>query len=247
MNGNHEADTNRWIDDRLIALTPESEWQPDLARGLARLRERRRAGGRIQRWAWIATAAVATAVSLAAFPVTRAFAQRCVSACASESSWVHELLVGTLPSPSLAYVKSEMRKPAPDFTLNDASGKTVTLSGFRGKVVLLNFWATWCAPCKAEIPSFIELQQTYGGRGFVALGVSMDEDGWRSVKPYMEAHRINYPVVVGNEQISRLYGGLDSIPTTFIIDKSGRIAAIHLGLCSRSEYEADIKAVLNEK
>src|SRR5690242_2179580 len=106
------------------------------------------------------------------------------------------------------------RKPAPDFTLKDANGQTVKLSDYRGKVVLLNFWATWCAPCKIEIPWFMSFEQQYKARDFAVLGVSMDEDGWESVKPYLEEHKINYRIVVGNDNTSKLYGEIDSLPTT---------------------------------
>jgi peroxiredoxin len=241
METNRKANVNRWVDDRLGSLTPGVDWQPDAPRALARLRERRAAeSGRARRWGWVIAAAAAS-FSLAAFPATRAFAERCASACVSES----DKLFGS--APSVAYMKPQDRKLAPDFTLSDASGRPVKLSEFRGKVVLLNFWATWCAPCKLEIPWFVEFQQTYRDRDFEVLGVSLDEDGWKPVKPYIAAERIDYPVMVGNEEISRQYGGLESIPTTLIIDKSGRIASIHVGLCSRSEYETDINAALNER
>jgi cytochrome c biogenesis protein CcmG/thiol:disulfide interchange protein DsbE len=144
------------------------------------------------------------------------------------------------------FVKTENRRTAPDFVLDDASGKPVRLSEFRGKVVLLNFWATWCAPCRVEIPWFIEFQKAHQDAGFAPLGVSLDEDGWSAVKPYIDEHKINYRIMVGNDDVAQSYGA-NSLPTTFIIDKSGRIAATHIGLCSKSEYEADIKAVLDEQ
>ena len=231
---------NRWIDDRLAARLPDHDWHPDESRGFARFLEQRnekRQGGR--RWLWIGVAAVATSLSLAAFPVTRAFAERCVSVCTSVFS-----IGGAAPSKS--FVKTGDRRVAPDFTLSDASGQPVKLSDFRGKVVLLNFWATWCVPCKAEIPMFTELQQSYGNRDFAILGISMDEDGWDSVRPYIAEQRMNYRVMIGNPDIAQLYGGLESVPTSFIIDKSGRIAVTHVGLCSKSEYEADIQAVFSE-
>ena len=143
-------------------------------------------------------------------------------------------------------MKADDRRMARDFVLDDASGKPVRLSDFRGKVVLLNFWATWCAPCAAEIPWFMEFQKAHQDAGFTTLGVSLDEDGWSAVKPYIDGRRINYRVMVGNDDVAQLYGAT-SLPTTFIIDKSGRIAATHVGLCSKSEYEADIKALLDEQ
>jgi peroxiredoxin len=132
------------------------------------------------------------------------------------------------------------RKSAPDFTLTGMNGAPVNLSDYRGKVVLLNFWATWCGPCEAEIPWFIEFEEMYKDRGFATLGVSMDEDGWQAVQPFVKQRAINYPVMIGNDRVAQLYGGIDSLPSTFLIDREGRIASVHLGLVSRREYEAEI-------
>lgn len=135
-------------------------------------------------------------------------------------------------------------RPAPDFTLNDANGSKVRLTDWRGKVVILNFWATWCGPCKVEIPWFTEFQKTYQAQGFTVLGVSMDEDGWRVVKPYMAAERINYPVLLGNEEVNMLYGGIEALPTTLVIGRDGKVAYLHAGLISRSEYQKEITQLL---
>ena len=153
----------------------------------------------------------------------------------------------TGPSSVRAAVKpSKDRKPAPDFALKDVNGKSVKLSDYRGKVVLLNFWATWCGPCKIEIPWFIDFEQSYKDRNFAVLGISMDDDGWESVKPYLEQRKINYRVMIGTEEVSAQYGGVDSLPTTFIIDREGRIAAVHVGLISKSEYKDDILNLLDD-
>lgn len=145
-------------------------------------------------------------------------------------------------------VKAESaRKPAPNFTLKDADGKPVTLADFKGKVVLLNFWATWCGPCKIEIPWFIEFEQKYKDRGFAVLGVSMDEEGWEVVKPYLAQNKINYRVAVGDDSLAQLYGGVESLPTTFIIDGAGRIASTHVGLVSKSDYENEIVELLESR
>jgi len=137
-------------------------------------------------------------------------------------------------SPDTAHAASvkpdKDRKVAPDFTLKDASGASVKLSDYKGKVVILDFWATWCGPCKIEIPWFMEFEQEYKDRGFAVVGVSMDEDGWAAVKPYIEARKINYRILLGNDHVGDLYGGVDSLPTTFLIDRTGRIAAVHVGL-----------------
>lgn len=133
------------------------------------------------------------------------------------------------------------RRAAPDFALKDGDGKTVRLSSYRGKVVLLNFWATWCGPCMVEIPWFIDFERRYRQQGFAVLGVSMDENGWRAVKPFVSELGINYRVVLGDDTVAQLYGGINALPTTFIIDREGRVAAVHQGLVSKSKYENDLR------
>jgi len=136
------------------------------------------------------------------------------------------------------------RKPAANFTLLDSNGAKVTLASLKGKVVLLNFWATWCGPCQVEIPWFVDFNKTYKARGLAIVGVSMDEDGWKSVKPYLAAKKIDYPIVVGTEDIAKAYGGVDSLPSTFIIDRDGKIAFSHSGLVGKDTYETEIRSLL---
>ena len=138
----------------------------------------------------------------------------------------------------------QVGQPAPDFTLNDSAGSPVKLSAHKGKVVLLDFWATWCTGCKVEIPWYMEFQNKYGKEGPTAIGVSMDDDGWKAVKPYIEAKKVNYPVVIGNAALGDRYG-LSSMPMTLMIDRSGRIASTHLGLVRKSDYKAEIETLLN--
>ncbi|MBZ5727214.1 MAG: TlpA family protein disulfide reductase [Acidobacteriia bacterium] len=138
------------------------------------------------------------------------------------------------------------RKEAPGFTLKDAEGKTVQLADYRGKVLLLDFWATWCGPCKIEIPWFVEMQRKHKDKGFEVLGVSMDDDGWDVVKPFLTKLGVNYRVVMGNDETAQLYGGVDALPTTFLIDRSGRIAAVHVGLTSRREIEDGVGQLLQD-
>lgn len=144
-------------------------------------------------------------------------------------------------SPVRAAVKPEKdRKAAPEFSLKDSNGTPVKLSDYRGKVVLLNFWATWCGPCKIEIPWFIEFEQKFKDQGFAVLGVSMDEDGWDAVKPYLSSHKVNYRVLLGDDMVGSLYGGIDSLPTTFMVDRDGRVASVHIGLVGKRDYESEI-------
>jgi len=149
---------------------------------------------------------------------------------------------------SAAQRQSADHKAAPDFTLTDAYGHSVKLSDYRGKVVLLNFWATWCGPCQIEIPWFIEFEQQFKSKGFEVVGVSMDEDGWQAIKPYIAAHKLNYRVLLGDETVSQLYGGLDALPTTFMIDREGKIAfSPHVGLAGKNEYLSEIESLLGGK
>jgi peroxiredoxin len=136
-------------------------------------------------------------------------------------------------------VRRSSAKPAPEFSLKDANGQTVRLADYRGKVVLLDFWATWCGPCKIEIPWFMEFEKEFKDQGFAVLGVSMDEDGWSAIKPYVQNMKMNYRVLLGNDAISTAYGGLDSLPTTLLIDREGGIASTHVGVSMGKEEFKD--------
>jgi len=138
----------------------------------------------------------------------------------------------------------EKDKHAPDFNLKDINGKPVKLSDFKGKVVLLNFWATWCGPCKLEIPWFMEFEKEFKDKGLVVIGLAMDDEGWEVVKPYIEEKKINYRIAVADEATANAYGGVESLPTTFIIDREGRKASVHVGLVSKSDYRNDIVQLL---
>ncbi len=249
---NRDANVGEWVDRELAALDTQGEWQPDMQRGLALLHQRQaKTAGPRRRWAWAATAALATGVSLMATlmatPATRGFAQRCLAACAIESGWVRDLLVGGAgANGSTVFLKPEDRRMAPDFQLTDSAGKQISLSQFRGRAVLVNFWATWCAPCRQEIPLLEDFQRDYGSRGLVVLGLALDDGGWSVVRPFAEAFQFNYPVMIADSRTTALFGGLKAVPMTFFVDKQGRIAAVHAGLCQPREYAIDIDAVLHE-
>jgi len=140
--------------------------------------------------------------------------------------------------------EASKRQEAPDFELKDINGKAVRLSDYRGKVVLLDFWATWCGPCKMEIPWFMEFERKYKDRGFAVLGLSMDDDGWQSVKPFIQEMGMNYRVMIADERTGDLYGGIEALPTAFLIDREGRVAIEHVGVSSRRDFEDGIEALL---
>ena len=136
------------------------------------------------------------------------------------------------------------RKPAPEFSLKDADGRTVRLSDYRGKVVVLDFWATWCGPCREEIPWFTQFERKNKDRGFAVLGVSMDDDGWTAVRPFLKDLSVNYRVMLGDDHTADMYGGIEALPTTFLIDRDGRIAATHVGLAPKEDFEDAIENLL---
>lgn len=149
-------------------------------------------------------------------------------------------------SPTGDLKSQSQRKPAPNFSLKDADGNAVSLSDYRGKVVLVNFWATWCGPCEAEIPWFIEFEKKYKDQGFAVLGVSMDDDGWKSVRPYVASHKINYRIMIGSEVVSQQFGEIESLPTSFVLDREGRIASNHVGLVDKVDYQNEIVKLLQD-
>jgi peroxiredoxin len=138
-------------------------------------------------------------------------------------------------------------QPAPDFQLTDLDGNTVRLSDLRGKAVLLNFWATWCPPCKVEMPWFVALQKQYGPQGLQIVGVAMDEgNAHDAVAKFAREMGLNYAVVLGNDKVADQYGGVDALPTTYYIGRDGKIVTRVFGLVSHREIEDNIRAALKE-
>jgi cytochrome c biogenesis protein CcmG/thiol:disulfide interchange protein DsbE len=149
-------------------------------------------------------------------------------------------------------------KLAPAFTLEDLSGNKVSLASYRGKAVLINFWATWCAPCKIETPWIVELRNKFASQGFEVLGISTEGDdlkpddkaGWAkdkaAIAKFVQEEKVPYPMLVNGDSISTPYGGLDELPTSFFVNRKGVVIAAQVGLSSESDFEANIKKALAE-
>jgi len=147
-------------------------------------------------------------------------------------------------------------KPAPAFTLEDLSGKKVSLASYKGKAVLINFWATWCGPCKIETPWLVELRNQYAAKGFEILGVSTDDldpddkqklaDEKKMIARSAEELHIDYPVLIDGASLSQPYDGLDAMPTSYFVDRTGTVVAVQLGLTSKDDIEGNIKKALGE-
>jgi thiol-disulfide isomerase/thioredoxin len=154
------------------------------------------------------------------------------------------------------YVTPLKGKPAPPFALEDLAGKKVSLDSYKGKAVLVNFWATWCAPCKIETPWLVELREKYAAQGFEILGVSADDIDRGDAKRFTQEKQeiatsaqkmhISYPVLIDGASLSDAYGGLDELPTSFFVDRNGTVVAAQLGLTSKDEIESNIRKAMGQ-
>jgi cytochrome c biogenesis protein CcmG/thiol:disulfide interchange protein DsbE len=154
------------------------------------------------------------------------------------------------------YLSPFLGKPAPEFALENLSGQKVSLDNYKGKAVLLNFWATWCGPCKIETPWLIELRDKYAPQGFEVVGISTegedlkpdDKQGWAkdkiAISKFVQQMKVPYPMLMGGDSLSQEYGGLDAMPTSFFVDRKGVVVAAQMGLTSESDIEANIKKAL---
>src|SRR5215469_14704210 len=194
MEPNNEKLVGTWVDERLASLaSTDNNDEPNVAAGLARLRQKMSSTKRrSSRLVWVTSCAGALLLGLLAFPTLpspHVLAHKCFEC--SVAVWP-TLAAG---SSQAALTPKAARKSAPEFRLTDADGKDVSLADLKGKVVLVNFWATWCDGCQTEIPWLVEFQRQYANRGFVVVGISMDDDGWKSVRPWLKEKHVNYPIV----------------------------------------------------
>jgi len=155
---------------------------------------------------------------------------------------MHMARRGGPPAPRLT-----QSSPAPDFSLESLDGKSLRLSDLKGKAVLLNFWATWCSPCKIEMPWFVDLQRQYGPQGLQIVGVAMDDASKEDIAKFAKDMGVNYPILIGKESVGDLYGGVPALPETFFIGRNGKIVDKILGLKGKGEIEDDIKKALGSQ
>jgi cytochrome c biogenesis protein CcmG/thiol:disulfide interchange protein DsbE len=184
------------------------------------------------------------------------------------AGWAHsrleavQLMASTAPTEAAAGAVEELPqsvapligKPAPEFTLEDLNGKKVSLADFKGKAVLINFWATWCAPCRVETPWLIELRSRYAAQGLEVVGISLDDihrgnaeklsEEKRQIARFVQQMQIPYPVLIDGDTVSQPYGGLDALPASFYVDRNGTVVAAQVGVTTKDEMEADIRKAL---
>jgi thiol-disulfide isomerase/thioredoxin len=172
------------------------------------------------------------------------------------ASAAHAELVPVAPGDVPQSQTSLVGKPAPDFVLEDLSGRAVALSSFKGKPLLINFWATWCGPCKIETPWLVELQNEYASKGFEVVGISTegedlqpgDKEGLArqkvAIARFVKEEHMQYPVLVNGDSLATAYGGLDAMPTSVYVDRNGKVVAMQLGISSKEDMQADVEKAL---
>jgi thiol-disulfide isomerase/thioredoxin len=239
------ANTNRtepWVEQSLGAVSPDASWEPDVARGFERLNH---SLGRPPAPGWTWPALVAAAGLAAAALIVSHTGPVNIGTTPVDAVAPHEGLGRLLISGSPLLAPAE-RVAAPPLQLLDPAGAELGLLDYHGDVVLLNFWATWCVPCVQEMPLLEELSQRLNERGLTVLGVSLDEEGWQAIVPFLARNDIRYPIAVPSENmLEPPYDAITALPTSLIIDRSGRIASVHLGIVD-SSIEAQIKQLLEE-
>ena len=173
------------------------------------------------------------------------------------ASTAQGVLIPDTPGGAAEFATPLKGKAAPGFALEDLSGRKVSLASYKGKAVLINFWATWCAPCKIETPWLIELRNQYAAQGFEVLGISADDldlddaqklsEEKKEIARFVEQMHIPYPVLIDGDSLSTPYDGLDALPTSYFVDRKGTVVAAQMGLTSKEEIEASIKKALGAK
>lgn len=171
-----------------------------------------------------------------------------------KQKWVLPLLLTlilaflmTRPGQGGSSLFTKMNGPAPSWTLQDLNGKPVSSTNFQGRILLVNFWATWCPPCRQEIPDFIKFTNEHDTNRVVILGLSADEGGTGVVKPFVASYKINYPILMANQAVIDAFGGVAGFPTTFVIDAQGNFVSRHLGMFTEVDFKRHVLPLLEAK
>ncbi|HXT70439.1 MAG TPA: TlpA disulfide reductase family protein [Vicinamibacterales bacterium] len=234
-------ETTEDVDRRLALLTPDPNWQPIASTRRAAVDERR-AAGRAARLRW-SGAAIATAGIIAFVPVTRTFAARCIEACVNATTSVSQLWRADEPEANTPKaIGLTVGDIAPDLAGLTSTGEAARLSSLLGRVVVLNFWATWCGPCKAEIPMLRALQARFRASGLEVIGVSIDDDGWKAVNAFVAEQGIDYRITLADEDTLQAFGGVSEVPLTLVIDRDGRIIIKRVGVLTEgTDYDQIVR------
>ncbi len=155
---------------------------------------------------------------------------------------IHVLIVLTLSCVMISLALAA--DPAPNFKLSTMDGKTIELKQLAGKAVVVNFWATWCGPCRREIPGMIRIYEKYKAKGLEIVGISLDRGGWNDLKPFLAKNPIAYLIVLGGNAEAEAYGGIEGIPTTFFVDRKGNIVSKTVGSMEEADFEKAVKSIL---
>ncbi len=272
-----DSDLDRWVENRMAALGPAPQGETETEeRALAQLRARATAMRQPPVHVWLlaaGAAALLVAVLVSVEPWRNEPGDLGDGGGGREASGDNLARSGATPSPTSEWtsrrtdrevgtgvalsarrqttprlVPAEQRTEAPGFSLPTLKGGSATLADYAGRVLLLNFWATWCGPCRIEMPWFVAFQNTFAEHGFAVLGLSVDETGWDVVRPFLDREPVNYRIAVA-DTAERLapFGPVTVLPTTWLIDRHGRQAAKHVGLVDRTVIEADIQQLLAER
>ena len=270
-----DSDLDRWVDARMAALDPARTGEPETDRALALLRVRAATTRRrpVHAWLMAAGAAALLVAVLVSVEPWRNEPGDLGGSSGREASSDNLARNGATPSPTPEWatrrtdqgvgtgvslsargganaprlIPVAQRAEAPGFMLPAMEGGNATLADYAGRVLLLNFWATWCRPCRIEMPWFVEFEDTFAARGFAVLGVSVDDTGWDVVRPFLDQGDIDYGIALA-DTVERLapFGPITVLPTTWLIDRQGRLAATHVGLVDRTVLESDIQRLLAE-
>lgn len=249
-----DPELERRVDDPLATLEPDPGRQPDVDQGLAQLTADRAQSRRTPIGIWLVGGAVAVwlgamVVTLGPWPADDTDDPTLETRTTSVAP---DAPADSAPLPArqpreTALTPIAERPDAPHFTLPDADGGNAMLADYAGRVLLLNFWATWCGPCKVEMPWFVDFEDRFSDDGFAVLGVSVDEPGWEIVRPFLERQPLNYRIALADtpERLAP-FGETYILPKTWLIDREGRLATEHIGLVDFDSIESQIRELLAE-